>query len=132
MRSSRRVSRRQRFLVIAMALLLMSVATTASAQRYQLSGRIVDSEAAPIAYATVVVLNDGGQVAGGSTNDQGAFALSVPAGDYTFSARYVGYKSVEREVSIEALAPTLAYMLDIERPWASTEPALWEFRENID
>lgn len=102
MRSSRRVSRRQRFLVIAMALLLMSVATTASAQRYQLSGRIVDSEAAPIAYATVVVLNDGGQVAGGSTNDQGAFALSVPAGDYTFSARYVGYKSVEREVSIKA------------------------------
>lgn len=40
--------------------------------------------------------------------------------------------SVEREVSIEALAPTLAYMLDIERPWAATEPALWEFRENID
>ncbi len=103
MKSSRRVSRTQRFLVIAMALLLMSVATTASAQRYQLSGRIVDSEAAPIAYATVVVLNDGGQVAGGSTNDQGAFTLSVPAGDYTFSARYVGYKSVEREVSIKAV-----------------------------
>ena len=41
-------------------------------------------------------------------------------------------ESVEREVSIEALAPTLAYMLKIERPWAATEPALWEFREKID
>lgn len=102
MRSSRRVSRVQRFLVIVMALLLMSVATTASAQRHQLSGRIVDEEAAPIAYATVVVLNDGGQVAGGSTNDQGAFMLTVPAGDYTFSARYVGYKSVEVAVSVKA------------------------------
>ncbi len=114
MRSSRRVSRTQRFLVIAMALLLMSVATTASAQRYQLSGRIVDSEAAPIAYATVVVLNDGGQVAGGSTNDQGAFALSVPAGDYTFSARYVGYKSVEREVSIKAATDLGDIVLDAD------------------
>lgn len=41
-------------------------------------------------------------------------------------------ESVEREVSIEALAPTLAYLLGIERPWAATEPALWEFREKID
>jgi hypothetical protein len=38
-------------------------------------------------------------------------------------------QSVEREVSIEALAPTLAYMLRIERPWAATEPTLSEFRE---
>ena len=41
-------------------------------------------------------------------------------------------ESVEREVSIEALAPTLAYILGIERPWAATEPALWEFRKKID
>jgi NAD(P)H-hydrate repair Nnr-like enzyme with NAD(P)H-hydrate dehydratase domain len=41
-------------------------------------------------------------------------------------------RGVEREVSIEALAPTLAYMLGVERPWASTEPALGEFREKID
>lgn len=38
-------------------------------------------------------------------------------------------QSVEREVSIEALAPTLAYLLRIERPWAATEPTLSEFRE---
>jgi hypothetical protein len=36
--------------------------------------------------------------------------------------------SVEREVSISALAPTLAHILGIERPWASTEAALYEFR----
>ena len=37
-------------------------------------------------------------------------------------------QSVEREVSLSALAPTLAYILGIERPWASTETALYEFR----
>lgn len=37
-------------------------------------------------------------------------------------------QSVEREVSISALAPTLAYILGIERPWAATETALYEFR----
>lgn len=37
-------------------------------------------------------------------------------------------ESIEREVSISALAPTLAYILGIERPWASTETALYEFR----
>ena len=38
-------------------------------------------------------------------------------------------ESVEREVSLSALAPTLAYMLGIERPWAATESALYEFRK---
>jgi hypothetical protein len=44
---------------------------------------------------------------------------------------YRGGKSqqVEREVSISALAPTLSYILGIERPWASTESALYEFRK---
>lgn len=37
-------------------------------------------------------------------------------------------QSVEREVNISALAPTLAYLLGIERPWAATETALYEFR----
>lgn len=38
-------------------------------------------------------------------------------------------QSVEREVSLSALAPTLAYMLGIEQPWAATESALYEFRK---
>ena len=38
-------------------------------------------------------------------------------------------QSIEREVSISALAPTLAYMIGIEQPWAATEPALYEFRK---
>ena len=37
-------------------------------------------------------------------------------------------QSIEREVSLSALAPTLAYILGIESPWAATEPALSEFR----
>lgn len=39
------------------------------------------------------------------------------------------HQSVEREVSLSALAPTIAYMLGIERPWAATETALYEFRK---
>ena len=37
-------------------------------------------------------------------------------------------QSVDREVSLSALAPTLAHMLNIERPWAATESTLYELR----
>ena len=87
---------------ILTTLFVLVTAFTASVQRYNLTGRIIDTELNPIPYSTVVVLNEGSQVTGGSTNDEGRFNLVVPAGDYTLSARYLGYKSMEVNISITA------------------------------
>ena len=82
--------------------MLISASTIASAQKYELTGRIIDSDQKAIPYATVVVLSGTDQVAGGSTNDEGRFSLSVESGNYTFNARYIGYKSVERTIEVKA------------------------------
>ena len=84
------------------ALLVLLTAISASAQRYDLTGRIIDTDNNPIPYSTVVVLAQDSQVTGGSTNDEGRFTLSVPVGDYTLSARFLGYKSTNLTISISA------------------------------
>ena len=84
------------------ALLVLLTAISASAQRYDLTGRIIDTDNNPIPYSTVVVLAQDSQVTGGSTNDEGRFTLSVPVGDYTLSARFLGYKSTDLTISISA------------------------------
>ena len=84
------------------AVLLGAVCFEAQAQvKLSLSGRIVSESCEAIAYATVVLTNEGKQVAGGATNANGEFMLAAPAGSYLFSARYIGYKSVEREIVLE-------------------------------
>lgn len=93
---------RTRSLVMVIVSLLISASTIASAQKFEFTGRIVDSEKSAIPYATVVVLSGTEQVAGGSTNDEGRFTLSVAKGNYTFNARYIGYKSVDRSISVKA------------------------------
>lgn len=70
------------------------------AQRVNLSGRVVDGGSEPIPYATVVLLDEGSQVAGGSTDDEGRFQLAASAGDYTLHISFVGYKSVDRAVAL--------------------------------
>lgn len=82
--------------------MLISASTIATAQKFELTGRIIDSDQKAIPYATVVVLSGTDQVAGGSTNDEGRFSLSVESGNYTFNARYIGYKSVERTIEVKA------------------------------
>ena len=86
--------------ILLMALCMLIGAASASAQRHTISGRIIDNDHNPIAYATVVLLNEGNQSAGGSTNDEGVFSLSAPAGTYTFTASFIGYKNVERTLDI--------------------------------
>lgn len=81
---------------------LVLVATTTTAQRFDIRGRIIDGEGNAIPYATVVILSDTDQIAGGSTDDNGGFTLAAPAGDYTLNARYIGYKSVEREIEVHS------------------------------
>ena len=83
--------------LVALSLMIMVTATvSAAAQKYGITGRVVSTESEPIAYATVVITNDNGQVAGGATNDKGYFALYATEGDYTLNISYIGYKSYQR------------------------------------
>ena len=100
--------------IILTTLFVLVTAFTASAQKYILTGRIIDTELNPIPYSTVVVLSEGDQITGGSTNDEGSFNLVVPAGDYTLSARYLGYKSVDVNISITATTDLGDIILEAE------------------
>ena len=88
-------------LVLTVALLGI-VAFEAQAQvKLSLSGRTLSKSNEAIAYATVVLTTEGRQVAGGATNANGEFTLTAPSGTYLFSARYVGYKRVERQIGLD-------------------------------
>lgn len=73
---------------------------TASAQTATVTGRVIDGEGKPVAYATVVLLKDGLQASGGSTDDQGAFRLKAASGHYDMKVQFIGYKSVESTIDI--------------------------------
>lgn len=93
----------KRLLQIAMVLvLILSTASTLSAQRYSLGGRVTDNAETPIAYATVVLLQNDTQVTGTTTNSEGRFSLTASAGDYTLNISYVGYKSAQQNISLTA------------------------------
>ena len=96
MKSSREILRLWGMLVV----MVLGISTSAMAQRHSLTGRIINSEEQPIAYATVVALNNGSQVAGCATNDEGLFSLSIATGTYTLNISYLGYKSQTTEVMV--------------------------------
>ena len=65
-----------------------------------ITGSVKDADGAAVAYATVIAMRDGRQAAGTTTDDNGAFSLSLPDGDYKFVFEFLGYKSEEREISV--------------------------------
>ncbi len=98
-----------------MFLLGVTLALTTQAQAMRqgvgLRGRVVDAEAAPIAYATVVLLDGEEQVAGLATDDEGRFLLTAAAGEYTLRVQYVGYETVEQQVKLPMEAPLADILL---------------------
>ncbi len=82
-------------------LMVMLCCSFASAQRFTISGRIVDDQAQQIPYATVVLLEEGHQASGGVTDGEGNFSLLATAGSYQLHVSYIGYKSISKEISIE-------------------------------
>ena len=87
-------------LAIATMVLILGSASTLSAQRLSLGGRVVSSAEEPIAYATVVLIQETTQVTGTTTNSEGRFSLSAVAGDYTLNITYIGYKTVQQPITL--------------------------------
>ena len=82
------------------ALFILFGTNEASAQKHQLSGRIVDKEQRAIAYATVVVTNNGTQVTGNTSDGEGKFTLHLSSGEYTLNISYVGYKTLQQDIAL--------------------------------
>ena len=84
------IMRRLSSLLVAM--LLLGIGST-MAQRYNISGRVVDANNAPIAYATVILTQDdqSKQITGGTTNNEGDFSITANSGKYELNITFIGY-----------------------------------------
>ena len=89
----------RRLSTLILAMLFLSICAV-SAQQYSISGRVVDSSDTPIPYATVILLQAEKQVAGGTTDAEGAFVLVAKSGDYELNISYMGYKSHKQGVQV--------------------------------
>ena len=88
--------------LMAMVAAAMLTSTALYAQRATVTGRVLDNEAQPIAYATAVLLRNDTQAAGGTTDSEGRFSLNVAEGDYTLQLSFIGYKSYHSTISVSA------------------------------
>ena len=81
---------------------LFDMETTQAARATATTGKVVDRNGSAIAYATVVLLNGDQQVAGTASAEDGTFTLKAPAGHYHLTIQYLGYQTLETEVTIPA------------------------------
>lgn len=88
--------------MILLVALAFGLQSAFAARLYPSKGRVVDEQGQAIEYATVVLLDNGEQVAGMATDPEGRFSLKVPTGDYTLQIQYLGYEPLMQSVRVEA------------------------------
>ena len=72
------------------------------AQDAVLQGIITDSQTKePISFATIATTK-GNKLSGVQTDFDGKYSLSLPAGDYTISITFVGYTTINKEITLSA------------------------------
>lgn len=86
-----------RFNLLLIAWLFASPAY--SQDETMISGRIISTEKETVDFATVYLK---GTTYGGTTNAEGLYHLKAPAGHYTFVVSAIGYKTVEKSVTLIA------------------------------
>ncbi|MDR6786417.1 hypothetical protein ABIE26_005136 [Pedobacter africanus] len=78
-------------------ILLVTTFTTALAQQFKLSGSIKDTDGQPVSFASVYIKNT---TKGTSANIDGFYRLTIETGSFTIVYKAIGYKAVERNISI--------------------------------
>ena len=68
-----------------------------SGQTNNVKGLIKDNGGEPLIGANVIVSNTG---LGATTDENGAFALSLDPGDYTIVASYIGFVNMEKDITV--------------------------------
>lgn len=84
-----------------MMLLLCCAGSAFAARMTTITGRVTDEKGAPVEFASVVLLQDGRQVTGITTDAEGVFSLKAAEGDYTLCIQFVGYETLTREVHLD-------------------------------
>lgn len=78
---------------------LLLAATVPATAQHTVRGRVLDAET-PVGYATAVLLRDGRQAAGTTTDPAGRFAFPVDTGHYVLVLRHVSYQLFETAVQV--------------------------------
>ncbi len=79
---------------------LLATGSVFAARQSQTTGRVVNEAGAAVQFATVVLLAEGEQVAGTTTDTEGRFVLTAPTGSYTLSVSHINYESFERDITL--------------------------------
>lgn len=78
--------------------LLIGFVSPASAQVYQLTGRVTDKENKPLGFTAVYIRNS---TYGTVSNEQGRYQFKLTPGDYTIVYRHTGYKEQVEKITID-------------------------------
>jgi len=87
------------------------ISNIVAAQNYVLSGKILDNKGEPLSYTNVVIT---GTSRGTSANFSGEYEIELPAGNYSFTYQFIGYKSTTRQVDLSTGNVMLDITLDEE------------------
>src|SRR6185437_3835516 len=75
-----------------------SLASVTAQASYTLSGYIKDGKSGEDLIGAVITVK--GTSKGATTNTYGYFALTLPAGEYTFHIDYIGYKALDTKINL--------------------------------
>ena len=118
------------FRSILAVLFLFTCIVSASAQKtYTLSGYIKDKKSGEDLIGASVVAK--GTSKGVTSNTYGYFALTLPQGEYTFKVDYLGYKSFETKIKLNA-DTRMTFTLDPDNVMGEVEITSESPREQLD
>ena len=116
-------------------LLLIGFVNSAYAQDYSLTGQIKGQDGEPIPFTSVYVKNS---TMGTSANVDGIYKLALPKGTYTVTYRNIGYKTIEKVLTLEGnhtenvvLAPESYTLNDVTISANAKDPAYEVIRQAI-
>ena len=89
----------KRFLLL-FSWFLFSATSLTAARHSPTTGRVIDRTGAAVDYATVVLLRDGLQAAGTTTDSGGRFTLDAAPGDYTLQVSHLNYATHSQSIAI--------------------------------
>ena len=89
----------RRFSTLLVAMLLWGIGSI-TAQRYEISGTVIDSAEHPIPYATVILTQASSQITGATTNAEGDFLLTAESGEYELNITFIGYELHKQEITL--------------------------------
>ena len=92
--------------IYTIAIALSFTAQALAAAQSPLTGKVEDQNGDPVAYATVVAFKEDKQIAGTTTDENGAFLLRLQDGEYTLLTEFLGYESDKRNVTSRGATDT--------------------------